>query len=103
MDAFEAGICAAMTEKAWQSHVLQIAAAYNWESYHTYDSRRSQPGWPDLALCRPPVLWLPELKTEHGRVRPEQRFWQDLLGQVTEVRVGIWRPSMRHDIVELLR
>ena len=41
-----------MTEKKFQAAVLQIANMYGWLAYHTHDSRRSAPGFPDLVLVR---------------------------------------------------
>lgn len=70
------------SEAAFQQQVLQLAAFYGWRSYHTHDSRRSQPGFPDLVLVRGPDLIFAELKTDKGRIRPEQHEWLDALGAV---------------------
>lgn len=46
-------------------------------AYHTFDSRRSDTGFPDLVLVHPAhrrVVYL-ELKREHGRVTPAQAAW----------------------------
>jgi hypothetical protein len=80
-----------VTEKAWQGVVLELAGFYRWVSYHTYDSRRSNPGWPDLVLARPPELIFVELKTDRGRVRPEQQLWLDRLVACGQ-EVHVWRP-----------
>ena len=37
-----------MTEKQFQSHIVQYAKMRGWLVYHTHDSRRSEPGFPDL-------------------------------------------------------
>ena len=70
------------SEAAFQQQVTQLAAFYGWRSYHTHDSRRSAPGFPDLVLVRDVQLVFAELKTDKGRIRPEQREWLDALGQV---------------------
>jgi hypothetical protein len=44
------------SEAALQALVVGVAQLYGWAHYHTHDSRRSDEGWPDLVLCRPPRL-----------------------------------------------
>lgn len=63
------------SEAAFQQQVLNLAGFYGWCSYHTHDSRRSQAGFPDLVLVRGAELIFAELKTDTGRVRPEQQEW----------------------------
>ena len=41
-----------MNEAELQRNVLSLAAMTGWLAYHTYDSRRSQAGFPDLVLVR---------------------------------------------------
>jgi hypothetical protein len=68
-----------VTERQWQAIVLELAGYYRWRHFHPYDMRRSDPGWPDLVLCRPPDLVFVELKTDRGRLRTEQVEWLGLL------------------------
>lgn len=89
---------AAISEDAFQAQVVELAELYRWLPYHTHDSRRSNPGFPDLVLVRAPELIFAELKTEKGRVRPDQQAWLAQLGLVAAAAVGIvevhlWRPS----------
>lgn len=64
------------SEAHFQQQLTQLAGFYGWTlRYHTHDSRRSNPGWPDLVLCRPPEILFLEVKTAKGRVRPEQQEW----------------------------
>lgn len=64
-----------LTEKDLQRQVVQLAKTFGWHRpMHIYDSRRSEPGWPDLALVRDRLLLL-ELKTETGRVSDHQARW----------------------------
>jgi len=79
-------------EKDWQKQVLKLAAWRGWIAYHTYDSRRSTAGFPDLVLARPPRVIFAELKTETGIVDPAQRAWLDVLGRCS-VECYCWRPS----------
>lgn len=69
-------------EAAFQDEVLGLARLYGWRAYHTHDSRRSAPGFPDLVLVRPPRLIFAELKTDTGRVKPEQEAWLEALAEV---------------------
>lgn len=82
-----------MTEAQLQACVIAAAQRRGWEHYHTHDSRRSSPGFPDLVLVhveQKRVIYR-ELKTQIGRIRPEQKTW---LANLTAVGVdaGIWRP-----------
>jgi hypothetical protein len=82
-----------MTEADWQAQVGEIADLGGWWRYHTYDSRRSAPGWPDLALVRPPFLILAELKNDKRQPTEEQRNCLDMLGQCEYVEAHLWRPK----------
>lgn len=85
----------AMSERTFQQGVLKLAQFHGFAlTYHTHDSRRSAPGFPDLVLVNPRtgrVLWR-ELKTNKGRVSPEQRAWLDGLAAVG-MDAGVWRPD----------
>lgn len=82
-----------ITEKEFQAQVLQLARLAGWRFYHTHDSRRSTPGFPNLVMVRPPVIVFAELKTQAGKVRPEQRDWFDALGGCETAGTRLWRPS----------
>jgi len=61
-------------------------------AYHTFDSRRSERGFPDLVLVGPRgVLWR-ELKSSRGRLSPAQREWLDMLHRAGS-DVDVWRPD----------
>jgi VRR-NUC domain len=92
-----------ISEPAFQRQVLQLAHLCGWAAYHTHDSRHSEAGWPDLALCRPPRLLLVELKSSRGRVSQAQRRWLDLLGQCPGVECYLLRPADWDAITEVLR
>lgn len=80
-----------MTEKQWHELVVRLATYCQWTHMHVYDSRRSDPGWPDLVLCRPPELIFAELKTDRGRVTAAQQEWLDRLA-ACGMEVYVWRP-----------
>ena len=80
-----------MSEKRFQASVLELAQICGWHCYHTHDSRRSEPGFPDLVLVRGDRLLFRELKTDKGRMSPAQVQWIiELSGAGADVCV--WRP-----------
>jgi hypothetical protein len=81
----------AVTEKAWQATVLEAARTCGWLVYHTHNSRRSQPGFPDLVLVRDRVIFV-ELKAEDGKLSHAQADWLAALGRAG-ADVHCWRPS----------
>ncbi len=93
-----------LREKAFQQQVIDLAHLYGWLCYHTYDSRRCAPGYPDLALCHPErgEYLLAELKSERGRLRPAQRQWIDAI-RASSVECHVWRPSDIDSIVARLK
>jgi hypothetical protein len=78
-------------ESAFQSQVLAFARLHGWRPYHTHDSRRSHPGFPDLVLVRERVIWA-ELKSDRGKVSAEQQAWIDALVRAGQ-EVYVWRPE----------
>lgn len=90
-----------MTEKAFLAGVLKIARWKHWRVYHTHDSRRSEPGFPDLVLVRAGELIFAELKTDEGKVTPAQREWLQALSS-TGAETHIWRPADLEMIQERL-
>ena len=82
-----------MAESDLQALVVQAAKLYGWRVYHTFDSRRSVPGFPDLVLCRPPALLMIELKSEKGKATREQIEWLTALGACRGVIADIWQPA----------
>ncbi len=94
---------ALVTERDFQQTVLELARVLGWRCYHTHDSRRSEPGFPDIVAVRPPRIIYAELKTERGRLSADQRQWLSLLEGCAGVEVHVWRPSDWPAIDEALR
>jgi len=92
----------AVPERDFQNAVLELAQLLHWRVYHVPDSRRCPAGFPDLVLCRPPVLLFVECKTDKGRIRPEQHEWLAALHECDGVRVRVWRPKDWDEIEETL-
>jgi hypothetical protein len=86
-----------VSEAQLQAMVIDLAKWCGYLVYHTVDSRRSQPGFPDLTMIhtRNGRLIFVELKSEKGRIRPEQKVWLEHLGRHHEVY--IWRPAHWHN------
>lgn len=101
-EQYERLVALAMSERTLQARVLELARRYGWRSYHTWSSRRSAKGFPDLVLCRPPRLLCVELKTMRGKVAPEQRLWLGDLGE-SGAETGVWRPDCLEMIERVLR
>jgi hypothetical protein len=101
------------SERQFQRAVVDLAVRYGWMVAHFGDSRREvvdrrtgerkligdrqASGYPDLTLVRDGRLILAELKSQDGRVRPEQERWLFQLSQLEEtcgeyVEVHVWRP-----------
>ena len=92
-----------ISEKHFLLQVRELARVENWLTYHTHRSERSEPGFPDLVLCRPPRVIFVELKTERGRLSADQRLWLDVLFRCNEVETYLWRPQDWDRIVEKLK
>ncbi len=90
------------TEKNFQAQVLELACLSGWLCFHPFDSRRSAPGFPDLCLVRPPLVLFVELKSEGGKLRPEQREWLELLSRCEGVEARLWRPGDWPEVEETL-
>src|SRR6266568_2387284 len=94
---------ASLSEQDFMQQIIDLAHIYGWLCYHTYDSRRSAPGYPDLAFCHPTRChyFLAELKAERGRLSPAQKLWIDAL-HAAGIECHVWRPSDFDAIVERL-
>ncbi|MGH7861834.1 MAG: VRR-NUC domain-containing protein [Candidatus Dormibacteraceae bacterium] len=106
----------AISEADFQRRVVAMATLRGFRVAHfrPAQSRRGQwstpmtghPGFPDLVLAKAGRVLFLELKTQSGRLRPEQIAWMDALsGDVAlSSRVEAWvvRPSDWDAIVRLL-
>lgn len=92
----------AVSERQFQDAIVELATRLGWMWYHVPDSRRCPAGFPDLVLCRPPVLLFVECKTDRGRIRPEQHEWLAALHGCDGVQVRVWRPRDWPEIEETL-
>jgi hypothetical protein len=89
------GMAPESPEGILQGRLQQFATAAGWLFFHPHDSRKSTPGWPDVALCHPEggPLFLWELKSASGQASPAQRRWLDALSKATRIETGLYRPA----------
>ena len=82
----------AMTKGALQASVKQLAELEGWMHYHTFDSRRSDPGFPDSLMVRGGRMVAAELKRETKQPTQAQRDWLEAL-EAAGAEAYVWRPS----------
>ncbi len=87
----------AMLEADLQSAEIELATRLGYLSYHTYDSRRSAPGFPDLVMVHPrsgAILFV-ENKSDTGKVTADQDRW--LRALAVRGLAFVWRPEHLRD------
>lgn len=102
-----------VTEAEFQAQVLDLARIFGWRSMHVrrsigkqrrWTTATSCDGWPDLFLwnAKQGRHLAAELKSESGKVRPEQ---DEVLASLefAGVAVYVWRPSDLDEIARVLR
>lgn len=86
-----------LSERDWQRLVVDFATLHGWWTYHTNNSLRSNPGWPDLVLARPGEVLFVELKREDGKVTAAQGRVLELL-ESAGCETHVWRPSHEREV-----
>jgi hypothetical protein len=81
-----------VSEKEWQQTIVDAARTLGFLCYHTFDSRKSTPGYPDLTLLKHGRLIFVEVKTDKGVCSEAQQEWLTELSR-TGLEVYVWRPS----------
>ena len=108
---------ALITEKDFQATVIDLARSLGWIVGFTHDSRKSEPGEPDLRMVHPVQyrVIFAELKTAKGKLTkgrytksgrwlPGQDQWQDALISCPGVEYYLWRPDgLDGEIEQILR
>ena len=64
-----------MNEKEFQGNVVELCHYMNYLTYHTFDSRKSTPGFPDLVIVGRNRVLFRELKTPKGKITANQLKW----------------------------
>lgn len=92
-----------ITEQAFQQNILELAHLTGWLTYHTFDSRRSQPGFPDMVMVKDSSLLFVETKSEKGKPSPEQMRWLEALRNVERISSHLWKPTDWHTLEHVLK
>lgn len=92
------------SEAAYQRTVVDLARRCDFLVFHDVDSRRNARGFLDLVLVhkRTGRLLFWELKTDRGRVRPEQQEWLDALQirhEAAVIRPQAWAAGLVQDVL----
>lgn len=104
------------SERDLLDQVLELSALLGWEAAHFRPALTNRgwrtpvqgslgKGFPDLVLVRERDrrLIFAELKSDVGRLAPEQERVLELLRSIPGATVAIWRPRDWDTIVEVLR
>lgn len=83
-----------ITEKQWQAQIDGLLKLQGYKAYHVYDSRRTEPGFPDVIALNPKTgdILVAELKTERGVLTPKQIAWLEWF-DMCGITAHVWRPS----------
>lgn len=93
-----------VTEKEFQSQVIEFAKMNGWRAYSIPDARRAtEIGYPDITLWHPVFkkFMFAELKREKGKLRVDQVRVIDELRSLG-FKVYVWHPSDWEAIEEFL-
>jgi hypothetical protein len=81
-------------EADFQAQLVKAAKRLGWRVFHDFDSRRSEPGFPDLVLAsrtQRRVIFA-ELKSENGQLSEDQAWWAVTLS-AAGLEYHLWRPA----------
>lgn len=87
-----------MTERELDDAIYSLAASIDKTpravllAYHTRDSRRSIPGFPDWCFAGARGVMFRECKQQRGHLRLEQSRWLQVLRQAG-ADADVWRPA----------
>lgn len=81
-----------LPENVFQADVIRLAKTFGWMVYHTFDSRRSEEGFPDLVMVRGKRIVCAELKSAGGKTTAAQDAWLAAI-RAAGPEVYLWRPA----------
>jgi hypothetical protein len=82
----------AMSEAYLDNQVWNIVRDLGLRRYHTFNSKKSDKGWPDLVICGPGGILYRELKRESESPTKAQREWLEAL-RAAGADAAVWRPG----------
>lgn len=82
------------SEAQFQAAVIKLAKVLGYRVYHTYDSRRSEPGFPDLVLVKQRRILFLECKRQGGRATRAQKEWMTALNGCQTETYFVYPTSM---------
>lgn len=85
-----------MNESELQQEVERLCESLGLLWFHDRDSRRNNPGFPDLVVVGRNGVVFAELKSATGTLRPAQRDWCIAL-RAAGARYVLWRPESLAD------
>lgn len=95
---------AAQNEAEYQQQILDLARTLNWRCYHTWDSRHSEGGFPDIIAIRGPQLLALEIKGAKAKEPPpEQVGWIGAFNQVRYVHAAFVYTKDFPDLADTLQ
>jgi hypothetical protein len=102
----------ALTEKDWMRQVVDLARLLGWRVAH-FRPAMTKHGWvtpvaadgkgfPDLLCTRRGRLLVAELKSDSGKIAPEQEVWLEAF-RAAGAEVFVWRPADADEVLGILR
>jgi hypothetical protein len=79
------------SEKEFQAEVIKRAMRHGWKTFHVFDARKSEAGWPDLVLVRERVI-VRELKVGNEVPTAAQAGWLEAFANAG-IDAGVWKPT----------
>ena len=105
-----------ITEFQFSLQVEDLLKIFGWRWTHFLAARSTKgyitpikgyKGFTDYVAVRDGILLFIELKSEKGKLTPEQEIWIDMLKAVAKHSLGImvfvWRPSDLQEIIDILK
>lgn len=90
-----------MSEAEFQKALTDLCDWRHLLWYHVNDSRKDKSGFPDLVIVGSRTIFA-ELKSERGKVQPEQQEWIDRLA-LAGAEVYLWRPSDLQSALKVIK
>ena len=92
-----------ISHKQFQQQVVHLAKLAGFEQiYHTWNSRHSPAGFPDLVIIKEGRQIVAELKVGDDNLSPEQYFWLLEFAKVKNTEVYVWRPGDNDEIEQVI-